>query len=313
MGGNRCPARRAAADVIGPGPGPLYVVVEKILGDSEPLPADWTTHGTSGYDFLSMVNGLFVDPSAESAFTRLYRDWTGAELPFAEVVFEKKYLLLRASFSGEWRTLARQLDRIAQGSRQSRDFTLNSLRLALGQLIACFPVYRSYLADGNIHDDDRRYIDSATRCAILRNRTTSPSLFRFIRGVLLGRDADGLSEEERLARRAFAGRFQQLTAPIMAKGVEDTAFYVYNRLLSLNEVGGNPGRFGLPPEKLHRMAVSRAATISARPVASVHARYQTERRCSRTAQCPVGNAGRVASLSRTLGGAERGAACAHRR
>jgi (1->4)-alpha-D-glucan 1-alpha-D-glucosylmutase len=248
--------RIAAADWAG-GPGPLYVVVEKVLGATEDLPADWETHGTSGYAFLNVVNGLFVDPNGAEPFTRLYREWTGDDTPLAEVVYQKKYLVLRDALSSELHMLGRQLDRLAQKHRWSRDFTLNSLRFALRQVIACFPVYRSYISDEGVHDSDRRYVETAVLRAMRRNPTVSRSLFRFVRDMLLLRYPEPSSEEDRAEQRRFAGKFQQVTSPVMAKGLEDTAFYVCNRLLSLNEVGGDPSRFGTPPEAVHRFYQSR--------------------------------------------------------
>jgi (1->4)-alpha-D-glucan 1-alpha-D-glucosylmutase len=147
--------------------------------------------------------------------------------------------------------LAHRLDRLAQKSRRARDFTFNTLRQALGELIACFPVYRSYVADDGVHEPDRRYINMAVRRAIARNPALSRRVFRFIRDVLLLEFPESFGANDRAEQRHLAGKFQQVTAPVTAKGVEDTAFYVYNRLVSLNEVGGEPGRFGVRPEAVH--------------------------------------------------------------
>jgi (1->4)-alpha-D-glucan 1-alpha-D-glucosylmutase len=155
--------------------------------------------------------------------------------------------------------LAYQLDRLAQKNRWSRDFTLNSLRHALREVIACFPVYRSYTSEEGLREADRRSIKMAVLRAMARNPVLSPSLFRFVGDMLLLKYPDRASEEDRAEQRRFAGKFQQVTAPVMAKGLEDTAYYVYNRLLSLNEVGGDPGRFGVPPAELHRYNRDRQA------------------------------------------------------
>jgi (1->4)-alpha-D-glucan 1-alpha-D-glucosylmutase len=235
---------------------PLFVVVEKILGTSEPLPPDWPCHGTSGYDFLNAVNALFVNVHNGAAFTRLYREVVDEETPFATLVYQKKSLILQVALASELHMLAHQLDRLAQKHRSSRDFTLNSLRSALRAVIACFPVYRSYISDEGPRPEDRRAVEAAVRLARVKNPTLSWSLFRFIRDVLLDRPE---SEPDRGEQRRFAGKFQQVTSPVMAKGVEDTAFYVYNRLLSVNEVGGDPARFGAPPEALHRYNQARQA------------------------------------------------------
>ncbi|HJT77308.1 MAG TPA: malto-oligosyltrehalose synthase, partial [Gemmataceae bacterium] len=239
--------------LLGDGPlrWPLYVVAEKILGANESLVESWAVYGTSGYDFVNQVNGLFVDRAAERAFTRLYQEWIQDGTSFQEVVYRKKFLILQTSLASELYMLAHQLDRLAQKSRRSRDFTFNTLRHGLREVIACFPVYRSYIAGEGPHEADRRYVETAIRRATARNPLMSRALFRFIRGMLLLEAPESFSAEDRAEQRRFAGKFQQVTAPVTAKGVEDTAFYVYNRLLSLNEVGGDPGRFGVRPEALH--------------------------------------------------------------
>jgi (1->4)-alpha-D-glucan 1-alpha-D-glucosylmutase len=243
----------------GPHRWPLYVVVEKILAASEPLPADWPVHGTSGYDFLNAANALFVNPHAGAAFTRLYAATADVDDSFAALVYEKKNLILQVSLASELYTLAHQLDRLAQKHRASRDFTLNSLQFALRAVIACFPVYRSYITAEGVRAEDRMYVEAAVRLARFRNPSLSASLFRFIRDMLLQDYPETASEQDRHDQARFAGKFQQVTAPVTAKGVEDTAFYVYNRLLSLNEVGGDPARFGSPPEALHRYLQARQA------------------------------------------------------
>ena len=240
---------------------PLYVVVEKILGMGEALPDDWPTHGTSGYDFLNLINGLFVEAGNAEAFRRLYREWIDDATPFGEIVYQKKFLILQVALSSELHTLAHLLDRLAQRNRWSRDFTLNTLRHALREVIACFPVYRSCISAGKIRDTDRKYVQAAVNRATARNPAISPLVFQFVRHVLLEAPESAV-EEHREERRIFAGKFEQLTAPVMAKGMEDTAFYVYHALLSLNEVGGNPGRFGTAPELLHRFNRERQAKWS---------------------------------------------------
>jgi len=230
---------------------PLYVMVEKILGAQESLPADWAVHGTTGYDFLNQVNGLFVDGANADAFQRLYQQRVDDNTPFPELVYRKKLLILQMSLSSELHMLTLQLDRLAQKQRRSRDFTFNTLRQALREVIACFPVYRSYTDDDGAHDADRRHVDQAVRRAVIRNPLMNRRVFRFIREMLVGDSAGSCGDLDRAERRRFAGKFQQVTAPVTAKGVEDTAFYIYNRLVSLNEVGGEPDRFGVRPEALH--------------------------------------------------------------
>ena len=254
---------RIAARGTGPGRGPLgpplYVVAEKILGADEALVETWPVHGTSGYEFLNQVNGLFVDGQNAGTFTRLYRDRVQDATTFAEMVYRKKLLIMQISLSSELHMLTDQLDRLAQKSRRSRDFTFNTLRQALGQVIACFSVYRTYIADDGPHDADRLYILRAIRRAEALNPLMSRRVFRFIRDMLLLESPESFAESDRAEQRRFAGKFQQVTAPVTAKGVEDTAFYVYNRLVSLNEVGGEPGRFGIPPEAVHAFNRDRQA------------------------------------------------------
>jgi (1->4)-alpha-D-glucan 1-alpha-D-glucosylmutase len=231
---------------------PLYVLVEKILAMEEELPRDWTVHGTSGYDFLIHLNNLFVDPSGREEMTRVYEHFVGDETPFSEIVYEKKKLILRISLASELNMLAHRFDRFAQRHRKTRDFTLNALRDALREAIACYPVYRSYVSDEGVSETDVRHTEQAVNAAIERNPKTDAAIYHFIRDTLLQKDREGYTEEDRNARLRLVGRFQQLTAPATAKGIEDTAFYVYNRLISLNEVGGEPDHFGSTPEELHR-------------------------------------------------------------
>jgi (1->4)-alpha-D-glucan 1-alpha-D-glucosylmutase len=250
-------AVRAGAD--GPLARPLYLVVEKILGAAEPLPENWPVYGTTGYEFLNLLNGLFVDAANEKAFTRLYQDWIDDHTSFAEIVYQKKLLILRVTMSSELHMLAHQLDRLAQKNRFSRDFTLNTLRHALREVIACFPVYRSYISDEGLSEMDRKYIIRAVRRARTKNPALSGAIFDFVRDMLLLKYPAGSTAEEQAEQRRFAGKFQQVTSPVMAKGLEDTAFYVYNRLVSLNEVGGDPDRFGLAPAALHKQFQERQA------------------------------------------------------
>jgi (1->4)-alpha-D-glucan 1-alpha-D-glucosylmutase len=238
----------------------LYVVVEKILGFDESFPDDWRTYGTSGYDALNRINGLFVDPAAAGEFTPRYHEWIGDYTPYREIARQKKLLILEVSLASELHVLAYQLERIALRDRKSRDFTQSGLRSALRAVIASFPVYRSYITANHVSEQDRALVDRAVRSAMRRNPLTSHALLRFLRNVLLDRvpTPEDLPDDEP-APADFAGKFQQVTAPVTAKGLEDTAFYVYNRLISLNEVGGEPTRFGTTAEPLHRWNAERAA------------------------------------------------------
>jgi (1->4)-alpha-D-glucan 1-alpha-D-glucosylmutase len=250
---------RSRQDREGPLWRPLYVIVEKILGAVETLPDDWPTYGTSGYDFLNMVNGLFVDAGNAQAFTQIYHRWIGADVSFPELAYRSKYLILQVALSSELHTLAQQLDRLAQRQRSSRDFTFTSLRHALRDIIACFPVYRSYIAGDEIHDADRKYVQTAVARARGRNPALNKALFDFVGDMVLLKYPETATPEDRAEQRRFAGKFQQVTSPVMAKGLEDTAFYLYNRLLALNEVGGTPERFGRSPASVHRSFQERQA------------------------------------------------------
>jgi (1->4)-alpha-D-glucan 1-alpha-D-glucosylmutase len=242
----------AAGSVDSPFRRPLYVVVEKILGRSEPVPEDWPVYGTTGYEFLNWLGGLLVQADNASAFTRIYERWRGADGTFTEVVHNKKFLILQVSLASELHVLAHQLDRLSEKNRWSRDFTLNSLRHALREVIACFPVYRSYITGETIHPRDRAWVLTAVARAKRMNPAISESLFDFVRDMVLLHLPEGATDRDRAEQRRFVGKFQQVTAPVIAKGLEDTAFYVYNRLLSLNEVGGDPETFGVSPTTFHR-------------------------------------------------------------
>lgn len=232
---------------------PCYIVVEKILGQDERLRSDWAVYGTTGYGFMNLLNGVLVDTSTRDHFLKIYERFTGLTRSFDDLVYESKKLILRVAMSSELTVLARRLDRISEQHRYSRDFTLNSQQEALAEVIACFPVYRTYTRSDQtaVSDEDRRYIVSALRRAKRRNPATSPSIFDFIGSILLLEDPEGLSAEQRTQRRDFVMSFQQLTGPVTAKGLEDTAFYRYYPLASLNEVGGEPERFGVTAEFFH--------------------------------------------------------------
>ena len=237
----------------------LYLVVEKILTGSERLHRDWPVHGTTGYEFANLLNGIFVDTSNLHRFEDLYTRFVEQQEDFREVVYECKRLVLRASMSGEQNVLARKLDQISEQHRWSRDFTLNSLGRVLAEVIACFPVYRSYVtADGSLTDEDRSQIRRAINAAKRRNAALSESTFDFLAAVLLLEHPEGLDESARAERLAFTLHFQQLTSPVMAKGFEDTALYRYCPLASLNEVGGDPTCFGLRAEEFHARNIQRA-------------------------------------------------------
>jgi (1->4)-alpha-D-glucan 1-alpha-D-glucosylmutase len=240
-------------------PPPLYVVVEKILAFDEALPAGWATHGTSGYDALNRMNMLFVDGSNEAFFTAAYEELIDDATPYRELTLEKKRLIMDASLASELNVLSHQLERIALHDRRARDFTRSLLRTALREVIAAFPVYRSYITAGQVSAEDRQLVGRAVGRARRRNPLVGSTVFDFLTRVLLDRPDRIVPEPvDELPQADFAGKFQQVTAPVTAKGIEDTAFYVYNRLVSLNEVGGEPDHFGASPASLHKWFARRA-------------------------------------------------------
>ena len=236
----------------------LYVVVEKILGLDEALP-EWPTQGTTGYDFLVQLNGLFVDTRNGKPFNAVYENFARLRTPFREIAYRSKQLILRLSMASELNVLAHQLNRFSERSRHYRDFTLNSLTQAIREIIACFPVYRTYVngREDGVDDRDRRYIEHAVAEAKRRNPGRPRAVFDFVRNLLL-KQADYIPASEHAEHLTFVGKFQQVTSPVTAKGIEDTALYNYNRLVSLNEVGGEPDRFGIAPEALHAWLAARA-------------------------------------------------------
>jgi (1->4)-alpha-D-glucan 1-alpha-D-glucosylmutase len=229
---------------------PLYIVIEKIIASFEHIPETWAVHGTTGYRFANLLCGVMVDTSSESKLTRIYQAFIGKEQDFAEVAYRSRRLVLRDLMASELTVLANQLRRIASADRRTRDYTLNTLRQALAEVIACFPLYRTYVTD-TVSDVDRRYIEWAVASARRRSRTADATVFNFVRAMLLCEAPAGCSPALVEAIRTFAGKFQQVTSPVMAKGIEDTSFYIYNRLLSLNDVGGDPETYGFTVRAFH--------------------------------------------------------------
>ena len=239
---------------------PLWIAAEKILGGGERLPEWWVVAGTTGYDFLASVNGLLVDGATSRQMTALYARMVGGGPPaMADHTYTAKRLIMQVSMASEIIQLGHHLDRMSERDRLTRDFTLASLVRAIREVIAAFPVYRAYVGDDGVEPSprDRGYIDAAVAEAKRRNPTVSVSVFDFLRDVLLARPSSDGGPDDSAARRHFAMRFQQTTGPVTAKGVEDTAFYVYNRLVSLNEVGGDPARYGEPVAAFHEQNARR--------------------------------------------------------
>ena len=237
---------------------PAYVVVEKILAPHERLPEDWPIAGTSGYDTLNVINGVFVDPSGEARLDRFYRRYTGRTQSFDEVLYESKKRIMQVNLASEMNVLANELHRLSNSWLPTRDFTLRGIRDALEEVLAYFPVYRSYVTPDGLSEQDRRHIEWAVAQAKKRSTAADVTVFDFIQGVLTGGLAqeNGYSSQEvfRIAMKA-----QQVSGPVMAKGMEDTAFYRYFRLISLNEVGGEPRRFGISLSAFHHINRERLA------------------------------------------------------
>ena len=236
-----------------------YVVVEKILAQHESLRRDWSVAGTTGYDALNHINGVFVDGRAERAIDRIYRRFIGRHLDFDTVLYECKKHVMDTALAAELEMLAVELDRISDANWNTRDFTLASLKTTIQEVAACFPVYRTYVAKRGPSAEDRRDIDCAVALARKRNQSHEATIFDFIHGALT---TDIMRKRQRtFNRRAvvdFAMKFQQFTGPVTAKALEDTAFYRYTRLLSLNEVGGDPRRFGTTITAFHHLNEERA-------------------------------------------------------
>jgi (1->4)-alpha-D-glucan 1-alpha-D-glucosylmutase len=229
---------------------PLYLVAEKILSPTEALPASWPIDGTTGYDFLNDLTRLFVDPQNTKAMRKVYERFTGRMTPFADVAYECKKLVTETSLASPLYVLAHALNRLSEGNRRARDFTLVSLHDALREVVACFPVYRTYEQDAGATEADIQRIDLALRRAQRRNPAMERTVFDFIRSVLLP-NKDELTANQLQRYLHFAMKFQQYTGPVQAKGIEDTAFYRYHVLVSLSEVGGDPQRFGGTVAQFH--------------------------------------------------------------
>jgi (1->4)-alpha-D-glucan 1-alpha-D-glucosylmutase len=248
-----CDLLRSRAELLGQ---PMYLVIEKILAPNQGLLARWRVDGTTGYEFMNAVTGLAVDGRNARSFDRVYRRFTHDASPFDEVAYTAKKFVLETALSAELNVLALRLDRIAQRDPHTRDFTLGALRRALLEAIAAFPIYRTYVTGAAVEPADRLFIERAIAAARSRDPSNEGSDYAFLRRVLLAEHDDDAVRERYVE---FAMRFQQLTAPVTAKGVEDTAFYRSVRLVALNEVGGDPARFGTPVEMFHRQNARRAA------------------------------------------------------
>lgn len=236
----------------------IYMVTEKILTGSEGLRNGWRLHGTTGYDFANQVTQLLVASSAEEAITKTFHRFIGHSVPFGHLLYAKKLQVMKLALANDVDVLGNMLDRLSERSRWYRDFTLEALSRTVRETIACFPVYRTYLAPGQpVSDEDREIVERAVSGAKRRNPAMDESIFNFLRDVLLFRFSATLDAAGRAAHTHFVLKFQQTTAPVTAKGLEDTVFYIYNRLTALNEVGGEPQHFGLSIEAFHERNLDR--------------------------------------------------------
>ncbi|MEY2542334.1 MAG: (1-_4)-alpha-D-glucan 1-alpha-D-glucosylmutase [Verrucomicrobiota bacterium] len=242
----------------------LYMIVEKILTGGEALPKEWPVHGTTGYDFANQATQVLVDSSAEASITKAFRFFIGHSLHFGHLVYAKKRQVMRLALANDVSVLGSMVDRLSEQNRWFRDFTLQALGRAVRETIACFPVYRTYLApDRPVTEEDRQVVDRAIFSAKRRNPGIEESVFNFLRDILLFRFPENLDEEARKAHVHFVLKFQQATGPVMAKGLEDTVFYIFNRLAALNEVGGEPQQFGISVEDFHRLNQERHRDLPA--------------------------------------------------
>lgn len=243
-----------------PEPAPLYVVVEKILEAGEHQPSDWPVDGTVGYDFANLVNGIFIETRNKAFFTKLYHRVINDSVRVHKLIYENKKLIMRRALASEVNVLAHMLDEISNQDRRARDYTRIVLREAIRETIACFPVYRTYIDErGRVSESDRSYIRGAIDLAKRWNGTLAPAVFNFLQRILLLEGNEGGPTIYGYRQGLFFTlKFQQLTGPVMAKGLEDTACYVYNRFISVNEVGGTPASFGIPVSEFHRGNQERA-------------------------------------------------------
>jgi (1->4)-alpha-D-glucan 1-alpha-D-glucosylmutase len=236
---------------------PLYVVTEKILATHERLPEVWDIQGTTGYEFGALAGAWLVDSAGDAAITKIWRNFVESAPSFEETAYQTRKLVMRIMLAPEVEALATQLDRLAQLDRYTEDFTRPALREAIIEAIASFPVYRTYISQRAVHDEDRRVIEWAISVARKRSMMADVSVFDFLKQMLLVEPQRPAVAVHRPAMLEFAMKFQQVTAPVTAKGVEDTALYRFNRLVCLNEVGSDPRRFGVSGQAVHQENLER--------------------------------------------------------
>ena len=220
------------------------------MSQDEQLPENWPVAGTTGYDFASLINDIIVDPQGLTDIDRIYRSTTGETRGYKELVYVAKRRVLKETFTANVQSLTTLLAQIAVHDRHGRDLTVESLRASLIEVTASLPVYRTYINSFEVSDQDRHWIDEALERSSARRPDLRHTL-AFLRRVLLLRMPPYIGEDDRAEWLRFVMRWQQFTGPAMAKGSEDTALYQYNRLLTLNEVGGEPDSAGSDVEKFH--------------------------------------------------------------
>ncbi|QQY08595.1 MAG: malto-oligosyltrehalose synthase [Candidatus Xiphinematobacter sp.] len=255
---------------------PLYIVVEKILNMShEKLPSDWPVFGTTGYDFANQVVHLLIDATAAVHLTETYWRFIGNSTSFSNLLYEKRRLVIETSFQSEILSLGKLLDGLSELYRNYRDCTRSLLTNAVREVIACFPVYRTYITATHPPSEfEERSILRAIEIASRKNPTIDKPAFDFLRRLLLVDPPKKLSPKERDAHFHFIMKFQQCTGPVAAKGLEDTALYLYNRLIAVNEVGGSPDILGLSPSEFHQL--NRERTPHALLATSTHDTKRSE-------------------------------------
>lgn len=239
---------------------PFYLVVEKILAAHESLREDWKVEGTTGYDFTNLVLGMLVNPASEEAFTATYHEFTGRHSEFSTIVYDCKVRIMENEMASELNVLGRDAGRVARQNPMTQDFTKTVLQRAIKQIVACFPVYRTYIEfDSDQDTADRRDLEWAFSQARRHDPNIDPSVFDFLHDLLSGRlTSKPKSGFNRTSVLRLAMKLQQYSGPVMAKGLEDTAFYRYNRFIALNEVGGEPERFGITANAFHKANAQRA-------------------------------------------------------
>ncbi|MCK6468430.1 MAG: malto-oligosyltrehalose synthase [Candidatus Brocadia sinica] len=236
----------------------FYIIGEKIFIKGEKMPEDWPVFGTTGYVFLNFLNGIFVETTNAKIFDDIYARFIRSKLNFQNIVYEKKKLIMELVMSSEVNTLGHYLNQLSEKNRHTRDFTLNSLTNAIKEAIAFFPIYRTYIKPSEVTERDRRYIEIAVSKAKRKTPAMNESVFDFLKDVLLLKYPENFKDADQREWLDFVMKFQQVTGPVTAKGLEDTTFYIYNRLASLNEVGGSPERFGTPMETFHGQNIERS-------------------------------------------------------